>query len=100
MNNEAVSEAEPVPDQVGDVLRAKHAGSRVVLPTGSAALCHLPSWLACARSEGSGLSADRGEPKPFVMSDKHKQWRSVPGCKTDWKALGGIRKRENRNSRA
>lgn len=32
MNNEVVSEAESVPDQVGDVLRAKHAGS----PRGSA----------------------------------------------------------------
>lgn len=48
VNNEVVSVAESVPDQVGDVLRAKHAGSRVVLPTGSAALCHLPSWLMCA----------------------------------------------------
>lgn len=48
MNNEVVSEAESVPDQVGDALRAKHAGSRVVLPTGSAALCHLPRWLVCA----------------------------------------------------
>lgn len=94
MNNEAVSRAESVPDQVGDVLRAKHAGSRVVLPTARAALCHLLK-LACVHTEGFGLSANRGKPKLFVMSDKHWEWRSsMPGCKTDWKALGGIRRRE------
>lgn len=93
MNNEAVSQAESVPDQVGDVLRAKHAGSRVVLPTARAALCHLLK-LACVHTEGFGLSANRGKPKPFVMSDKHWEWRgSMRGCKTDWKALGGIRRR-------
>lgn len=93
MNNEAVSRAESVPDQVGDVLRAKHAGSRVVLPTARAALCHLLK-LVCVHTEGFGLSANRGKPKPFVMSDKHWEWRgSMPGCKTDWKALGGIRRR-------
>lgn len=82
-----------MPDQVGDVLRAKHAGSRVVLPTARAALCHLLK-LACVHAEGFGLSANRGKPKPSVMSDKHWEWRgSMPGCKTDWKALGGIRRR-------
>lgn len=93
MNNEAVSRAESVPDQVSDVVRAKHAGSRVVLPTARAALCHLLK-LACVHTEGFGLSANRGKPKPFVMSDKHWEWRgSMPGRKTDWKALGGIRRR-------
>lgn len=93
MNNEAVSRAESVPDQVGDVVRAKHSGSRVVLPTARAALCHLLK-LACVHTEGFGLSANRGKPKPFVMSDKHWEWRgSMPGRKTDWKALGGIRRR-------
>lgn len=86
------------------MLRAKHAGSRVVLPTARAALCHLLK-LACVHTEGFGLSANRGKPKLFVMSDKHWEWRSsMPGCKTDWKALGGIRRRERggrgRNRRA
>lgn len=100
MNNEAVSRAESAPDQVGDVLRAKHAGSRVVLPTARAALCHLLK-LACVHTEGFGLSANRGKPKPFVMSDKHWEWRgSMPGRKTDWKALGGIRRRGGGDRRA
>lgn len=51
-------------------------------------------------SEWFGLSVDQGKPKPFTMSDKHWEWSSMPGYKTDWKTLGGIRKREKRNSRA
>lgn len=64
MNNEAVSAAESVPDQVGDVLRAKHAGSRVVLPTGSTALCHLPSWLVCALWRVWAVGGSRGSRNP------------------------------------
>lgn len=94
-----VSKAEPVPDQVGDVLRAKHAGRRVVLPTGSAALCHLPSWLVCALW-GFWAASRWGKPKLFMMSDKHWEWSSELGYKADWKALGGIRSRERRNSLA
>lgn len=46
----------------------------------------------CVHCEGFGLSADRGKPKPFMMSDKHWEWSCMPGYKTDWKALGGFRK--------
>ncbi|KAE8279156.1 hypothetical protein D5F01_LYC22742 [Larimichthys crocea] len=51
-------------------------------------------------TERFGLSEDRGKPKPFMVSDKHWEWSSMPGYKTDWKALGGIKKGEKRNSRA
>lgn len=51
----------------------------------------------CVHSEGFGLSADRGKPKPFMMSDKHWEWNSMAVYKTDWKTLGGIRNKEKIN---
>lgn len=95
-----VSEAECVPDQVGDVLRAKHAGSCVVLPTGSAALCHLPSRLVCVLWRvGKGCERIGGSRNPSWCQINTGSGAACPGYETDCKALGGIRKRERRNSR-
>lgn len=94
-----VSEAERVPDQVGDVLRAKHAGSSVVLPTASAALCHLPNRLVCVLWR-VGKVCQR------IGGSRNSSWCQINtgkgvallAYKTDWKALGGIREREGRSS--
>lgn len=88
-----------MPDQVGDVLRAKHAGSRVVLPTGGAALCHLLQ-LACAHTEGFELSANRGKaenhPRCQINTGSRGAFLSTKQIGKRWEALG----RERRNRRA
>lgn len=91
-------QAESERDQVGDALRAKHAGSRVVPPSARAALCHLVklarvfalSGLSC--QENLRWGADTTRPHS-MMSDEHREWSRVPCNKTDWKAPGGIRER-------
>lgn len=40
-----------MPVQVGDLLTAKHAGSHMVVPTGSVALCHQLIWHLCVGFE-------------------------------------------------
>lgn len=90
-----VSKAESVPDQVGDVLRAKHAGSRVVLPTGSAALCHLPSWLVCALWRVWAVSGSGESRNPSWCQINTGSGVACPATKQigkRWEALGGERR--------
>lgn len=95
-----VSEAECVPDQVGDVLRAKHAGSCVVLPTASAALSHLPSRVVRKLWRvGKVCQRIGGSRNPSWCQINTGRGVALLAYKTDWKALGGIRKRVGRNSR-
>lgn len=77
MKNEVVSQAESAPGQVGDALGARHAGSCVLLQTGSSA--ELAG--ACAR-KGFLVGREGGGSEPFMMSEKHWVRRSVLSYKT------------------
>lgn len=70
-----------------------HAGSRVVLPTGSVSALSSAELAPVCTQKGPGLSADRGKPRASMMSDKHGEWRGArPASKQiakRWEAPGG-----------
>lgn len=65
---------------LGAACVCRHAQQRFVI-------CQV--GLVCALKAWEGLSAKRGKPKPFVMSDKHWEWCSMRRLQNRLESTGG-----------